>query len=74
MKPFIILIVCLIGMVGLLGYMSYQQDRIIQQLRTITISIGVGPIEQPRIYRSYIEVDMLGKIYRVPLDSEGRVK
>ena len=60
MKPFIIIIVCLLCVVGLLGYITYKQDKIIQQ---------PAEIEQPR----FMKVDILGEIHWIQVDSEGRI-
>lgn len=73
MKPLIILIVFLLAVVGLLGYINYEQGETIRRLQA---SIEPVEFERPRVepYRPYIEIDLLGEIYRIPIDSEGRVK
>ena len=68
----IILIVFLLAVVGLLGYINHEQGETIRRLQA---SIEPAEFERPRVepYRPYIEIDLLGEIYRIPIDSEGRV-
>ncbi|MBA7485919.1 hypothetical protein ES707_21471 [subsurface metagenome] len=75
MKALVILIVFLLVVVGLLGYMNYEQGNLVRQLQTAAVPVEfefewVEPIPLDR----YIELDILGEIQFIPIDSEGRVK